>query len=182
MGGKYQHGWGVLLFKMGKIAHTSHNTKHNHNTHNNQHEQLMPYYPAAMPLSLHGQGKVTPKSLPHCSPRSVRRSQAVGLALADINSLVWGAKMPPIKKEREGQFPGLSRLPLNGSTQQPTKGWRHWRVRGGGNSALCYDKGVGRFPIIWGVELSNQKMKIERAMGPWAYMATTGLEDTTTNQ
>jgi hypothetical protein len=109
MGGKYQHGWGALLYKMGKIAHASHNTKHNHNTHNNQHEQLTPYSPAAMPLSLHGQGKVAPKSSPRCSPMSVRRSRAVGLALDDVDSLFWGAEMPPIEKEREGRDQALGR-------------------------------------------------------------------------
>jgi hypothetical protein len=85
MGGKYQHGWGALLYEMGKIVHASHNTKHNHNTHNTQHEQPTPYSLAAMPLSLHGQGKVAPKSLPRCSPTSVRRLRAIKLALADID-------------------------------------------------------------------------------------------------
>ncbi len=78
-------------------------TQNTTTTHNNQHEQPSPYSLAALPLSLHGQDKVAPKSLHRCSPRSVRRSQAVGLALAIVDSLVWGTKMAPIKKrERDG--------------------------------------------------------------------------------
>ncbi len=65
--------------------------------------------------------------------------------------------MAPIKKEREGWGPGLRWPPLDGSTQQLTKGWRRRRVRGGCNGALGHNKGVGRFPIVWGVELSDQK-------------------------
>ncbi len=143
-------------------------TQNTTTTHNNQHEQPPPYSPAALPLSLHGQGKVAPKSLRHCSPTSVRRLWAVGLALACVNSLVWGAEMAPIKKEREGQGPGLRWLPLDGSTQQLTKGWWHRRVRDGCNGALGHNEGVGRFPIVCGVELSNQKMQTERATGHWA--------------
>ncbi len=143
-------------------------TQNTTTTHNNQHEQPPPYSPAALPLSLHGQGKVAPESLRRCSSTSVRRSRAVGLALTGINSLVLGAKTAPIKREREGWGPGLRWLPLNGSTQQPTQGWWHQRVRGECDGALGYNKGVGCFPIIWGVELSNRKMKIERAMGHFA--------------
>jgi hypothetical protein len=109
---------------MGKIAHVSHNTKHNHNTHNNQNKQPVLYSPVAMPISLHGQGNVAPKSSPRCSPTTVRRSGAVRLALINVDSLVLSAEIPPMKKEREGQGPGLRWLPLNGSTQQPTKGWQ----------------------------------------------------------
>jgi hypothetical protein len=47
---------------------------------------------------------------------------------------------------------------------------------------LGYNKGVGCYPIIWGVKLSNRKIKIERRTGPWVYMAATGGGDTTTNQ
>ena len=34
MGGKYQHGEGALLYKLGKLRYptVSHNLKHNHNT------------------------------------------------------------------------------------------------------------------------------------------------------
>jgi hypothetical protein len=85
-------------------------TQNTTTTHNNQHEQLPPYSPAAFPLSLYGQGKVAPKSLRHYSPTSVRRSRAVGLALAGVDSPVWGAEMAPIKKERDGRGPGLSWL------------------------------------------------------------------------
>jgi hypothetical protein len=72
-------------------------------THNNQHEQLLPYSPVTLPLSLHGQGKVAPKSLRRCSPTTVRRPGANGLALCGIDPLVWGTKKAPIKKrERDG--------------------------------------------------------------------------------
>jgi hypothetical protein len=130
-------------------------TRNTTTAHNNQHEQPPPYSPAALPLSLHGQGKFAPKSSRRCSPTSVRRSRAVGLALAGVDSLVWGAKMAPIEKEREGRGPGLRWPPLDGSTQQVTEGRRHRRVRGGCNGALGHNEGVGRFPIVWGVELSD---------------------------
>ncbi len=165
---KYQHGWGALLYKMGKLqcSTTSHNTKHNHNT-------LQPTWAAAAllssgfaPLSPWA-GQAAPKSLRCCSPTSVRRLQAVGLTLAGVDSLVWGAKIAPIKKEREGRGPGLRWLPLDGLTQQPTEGRRHQRVRGGCDGVLgrAITKGWGIFPSFGGVELSDQKMKIERAMG-----------------
>jgi hypothetical protein len=143
-------------------------TQNTTTTHNNQHEQPLPYSAAALPLYLHGQGKVAQKLLPRCSPTSVRRSQAIGLVFAGSDSLVWGAKTAPIKREREGWGLGLRRPSLDGSTQQPTEGWRHQRVRGGCDGVLGYNKGVGHFPIIWGVKLSDQKMKIERATGHWA--------------
>jgi hypothetical protein len=143
-------------------------TQNTTTTHNNQHEQLPPDSPATLPLSLHGQGKVSPKSSCRCSPTSVHRSRAVGLALAGVDSFVWGAKTAPIKREREGWGPGLRWPPLDGSTQQPIEGWRHRRVRGGCNGTLGYNEGVGGFPIVWGAELSNQKKKIERATGHWA--------------
>jgi hypothetical protein len=63
-------------------------TQNTTTTDNNQHKQPLPYSPAALPLSLHGQGKVSPKSLCRCSPTSVRRLQAIGLALSGIDSLV----------------------------------------------------------------------------------------------
>ena len=44
-----------------------------------------------------------------CSLMSVRRSRAVGLALAGAGSFVWGARMAPIENERGGR-----RLDLDG--------------------------------------------------------------------
>ena len=74
------------------------NTKHNHTTHNNQHEQQPPYPPAAL-LSLspwveqwHHQIMVSPL------PDTIRRRQAVGLALAVVGLLAWGGEMRGIKK------------------------------------------------------------------------------------
>jgi hypothetical protein len=143
-------------------------TQNTTTTHYNQHEQPPPYSQAALPLSLHGLGKVAPKSLHCCSPTIVSRSRAVRLALAGIDSFVWGAETAPILKEREGQGPGLRWPPLDGSTQQPTKGPWHRRVRGGCDDPLGYNEGVGHFIIVWGVQLSDQKIKIERATGHWA--------------
>ncbi len=91
----------------------------------------------------------------------MRRLQAIRLALAGIDSLVWGAKTAPIKKEREGWGPGLRWPALDGSTQQPTKGWWHQRVRGGCHGELGYNEGMGCFSIVGGVKLSDQKIKIE---------------------
>jgi hypothetical protein len=67
--------------------------------------------------------------------------------------------MAPIKKEREGRILNLSWPPLDWGIQQPTKGQRWQRIRGGGNGALGNNKGVGHFLIIWGVEQATKKLK-----------------------
>ncbi len=158
MGGKYQHGWGALLYKMGKIAHVSHNTKHNHNTLNNQYEQPMPYSLAVMPLSLHGQGKVAPKSLPRCSPTSVHRSQAIGLVLANVNSVL---KCHPSKKRERDRAQALGgHHSMDQHNNQPKVGGIKGLEVGATARCARYNKGVGHFSIIWGVKLSHQKMKI----------------------
>jgi hypothetical protein len=50
----------------------------------------------------------------------------VGCPLAALQSLVWGTKMQPIKKEREGRGLGLWWLPFSYFTQQPTKRQCRW--------------------------------------------------------
>jgi hypothetical protein len=50
VGGKYQHGWGALLYKLGKHATLPQATTQNTTTtHNNQHELPPPYPPVALP-------------------------------------------------------------------------------------------------------------------------------------
>ncbi len=102
--------------------------------------------------------------------------------LAAAGSLVWGTKMASIEKLRDRQSLALRWPSLDGSTQQPTKGWWQRRGRGGGDRTLGYNKGVGGYPIAWGVKLRDGRIKIERRTGPWVKMAATGGGDTTTNQ
>ncbi len=103
LGGKYQHGWGALLYKMGKIAHASHNTKHNHNTHNNHYKQLMLYSPAAMLLSLHGQGKMHPNHSATAPLRVCAGLEPSGWRLPTLNHLFRATKCHPSKeRERDG--------------------------------------------------------------------------------
>jgi hypothetical protein len=87
--------------------------------------------------------------------------------LAVAGSLVWGAEMALMKKSRYGQSLALRWPPLDGLTQQPTEDQWQRRGRGGGDRALGYNEGVGHYPIIWGVDLSDRKIKIERRTGPW---------------
>ncbi len=42
---------------------------------------------------------------------------------------------------------------LHALCRAPTKGWWQGRGRGGGDRALGYNEGVGRYPIVWGAEL-----------------------------
>jgi hypothetical protein len=102
------------------------------------------------------------------------RCPAHGLGLAVAESLDWSAPMAPNEKLRAGRSIGLGWLPFEERMQQPTERWfwRRWDVgeamRQGGT---CRG---GRLPIIWVVELSNLKIKIERATGPWFFMASSG--------
>ncbi len=47
--------------------------------------------------------------------------RCIGYALAALLSFVWGAKMQPIEKQREGQGLALRWLPFSYFTRQPTK-------------------------------------------------------------
>ncbi len=67
--------------------------------------------------------------------------------------------MAPIRKEREGRDLDLRWPPLDGGIQQPTEAWRRRRIRGEGKGALGNNEGVGRFPIIWGVDQAMEKIK-----------------------
>jgi hypothetical protein len=67
--------------------------------------------------------------------------------------------MASIEKEREGRDLNLRWLPLDGVIQQSTKGWHRKRIRGGGNGALGNIKGVGHFPVIWGVEQAIENLQ-----------------------
>ncbi len=106
--GKYHHGLGDLLYKMGKVRYptASQNPKHNHNTQQptwavadlpssgfdplapwvgQQHHQLM-----ALPL-----------------PIGLRNVHIIGLGGAAVGSPVWGAIQRPIENERDRRGVGL---------------------------------------------------------------------------
>jgi hypothetical protein len=94
-------GWvmlGAVLYKMGKVRVLYRMPQPNTTTHNNQHEPLPPYPPAALPSlslwveQLHQQIMVPPL------PDTIRRPQAIGLALAVVGLLAWGGKMRGIEK------------------------------------------------------------------------------------
>jgi hypothetical protein len=59
---------GTLLYKLGKLRYpTASQDTTNTTTHNNQHEQVPPYKPAALVLSLHGNIRHGPISWCHRS-------------------------------------------------------------------------------------------------------------------
>ncbi len=63
-------------------------------------------------------------------------------------------------------FPTI-RMPLpwpmtDGETQQTTKSWRQRWVRGGSDGLLGDEGRVGPYPIVWAIEVSDEKiMKIK---------------------
>jgi hypothetical protein len=95
-------GWvmlGAVLYKMGKVSRVLYRKPQpNTTTHNNQHEPPPPYPPAALPSlspwveQWHQQIMVPPL------PDTIRRPQAVRLALAVVGLLAWRGKMRGIKK------------------------------------------------------------------------------------
>jgi hypothetical protein len=98
-------GWGARYsstIQNGYRTKTKENT-HTHNNNNNQHERRPPDSPAALPPLHHGQGRLAPKSSRRFSPTSGCRSRAVGIALPDASSFVWGVRMAPIENERGGR-------------------------------------------------------------------------------
>ena len=80
----------ALLYKMGKVRVLYRKPQPNTTTHNNQHEPQPPYPPAALPSlspwveQWHHQIMAPPL------PDTIRRPQAVGLALAVVGLLAWG--------------------------------------------------------------------------------------------
>jgi hypothetical protein len=79
IGGEYQHRFGALLYKMGKISTLSRATTQNKTTtHNNQHEPLPPYPSAALALSLHGQAVGTTNQWRRCFLQVPRKAPMVG--------------------------------------------------------------------------------------------------------
>jgi hypothetical protein len=89
---------GAVLYKMGKVRVLCCKPEPNTTTHNNQHELSPPYPPAALPSlspwveQWHHQIMVPPLS------DTIRRPQAIGLALAVVGVLAWGGEMRGIKK------------------------------------------------------------------------------------
>ncbi len=81
-----------------------------------------------------------------------------GLVHAPLFSLYGMPKWHP-SKEREGWDLDLRYPPLDGGIEQPTQGSHRQRIRGEGNGALGNNKGVGPFPIIWGVQQVMEKLK-----------------------
>jgi hypothetical protein len=64
--------------------------------------------------------------------------------------------MAPIKKEREGQDLTLGGHHSKGKYNNQPKVCVGEGLEGG-NGALGNNKGVGRFPIIWGVKQATEK-------------------------
>jgi hypothetical protein len=54
------------------------------------------------------------------------KARGILCALAALLSLVWGAKIKPIKKQREGWGLCLRCLPFGNKMQQSTESWREW--------------------------------------------------------
>jgi hypothetical protein len=82
-----------------------------------------------------------------------------GLVHAALFPLYGASKLASIEEGSEGQNLNFRWPPLDGGIQQPTKGWCWQRIRGGGNGVLGNNKGVGHFPIIWGVKQATKKLK-----------------------
>ncbi len=129
IGGEYQHWLGALLYKMGKNS-----TKHNHYT------QHPTWATAALPFS--GFGPLSPwQHLPWTQfltpllPIGPYKAHGVGCALAIVDSFIWGAKMQPLKKQREGRGLSLRWPPFEHTTQQPTTSpWSQWGGYSGGRT------------------------------------------------
>ena len=115
MGAKYSHGLGALL---NKIVRTR-ATKETHTTHTQQQPTCAAatHSPVAWPVSLHGKGKITPKS-----PTGLRRLQAVGVVLVVVGLLAWWGQNERHQKLREGGALALGGRQTMG-IQQPSNIW-----------------------------------------------------------
>ncbi len=101
MGTKYQHGWGDLHYKMGKIEYSTASTTPNTTTHNNQHEPPPPYPSAALALSLHGQAIWRHQPMAPRLPKVSLKARVVGFGGIMAGLPVWGAKWNHIKNREE---------------------------------------------------------------------------------
>jgi hypothetical protein len=130
-----------------------------HNTHNNQHEPLPPYSQQLCPLSLLYQHPPWTRITAPRHPMSLMQASGVAGLFTPLFFPCMGCRNGIHQKEREGWNLDLMWPPLDGGIQQPTQGWHQRRIRGGRNGALGNSKGVGHFPIIWGVKKAMEKLK-----------------------
>jgi hypothetical protein len=100
----------------------NHNTTQNttHILHNNQQNEPPPYPQRLHPLSPWVE-QWRPQILALLLPNAIRRSQAIGLALDVVGSLISGGKMRGIKKYRGGCALALGDCHLAVTMQQPTE-------------------------------------------------------------
>jgi len=121
IGGKYWHGLGALLYKMGKISTLSRATTQNTTTtRNNQHEPLPPYPSAALTLSLHGQAVGATNQWRRCFLLVPRKAPMVGFGGAMAGLPALGDEKRRIKKQRDEWGSRLRFLPFDDGIQQST--------------------------------------------------------------
>ncbi len=96
---------GAVLYKMGKVKVLYRKPQPNTTTHNNQHELPPPYPPAALPSLSPWVEQWHHQIMVPLLLYSIRRPQAVGIALAVVGLLAWGGRMRGIENEREGGLP-----------------------------------------------------------------------------
>jgi hypothetical protein len=109
-------GWvmlGAVLYKKGKVRVLYRKLQPNTTTHNNQYEPQLPYPPTALPNPLYGEEQWHHQIMAPPLPDTIRRRQAVGLALAVVGLLAWGGKMRGINKYREGGLPYIIKQQSN---------------------------------------------------------------------
>jgi len=113
-----------------------------------------------------GRAKLPTNSPCHCFPTSVRRSQAVRLALAVLGLLAWGGQNERHRKiERGGSALALGgrRFKCSNNNQMGDRD----DVRGcvGEEVRLGWNMWGGRLPVVWGVKFIDEE--IERWAEPW---------------
>ncbi len=111
-------------------------TQNTTTTHNNQHELPLPYPPAALALSFHGNFSHAPKSWRCCS-LWVRQWQCVGCALTLFCPLFGAPKHNPSKnRERDWVLELSGHLLVRQHSNQPKLG-------------ICGRRDIGRGRMIW---------------------------------
>jgi hypothetical protein len=144
-----------------KSCSSSQNTTTKHNTQHTQQPTWAapPYSQRLCPLSPWQHPPRTQITAPRL-PMSPMQASGVAGSLTPLLFPCMGCQNGTHQKKREGRDLNLRWLPLDGGIQQSTEGRHRQRViGGGGNGALGNNKGVGHFPIIWGVKQAIENLK-----------------------
>jgi hypothetical protein len=113
-------------------------------------------------------------------PTGPLMARCIRCALATLPSFVWGAKMQPIEKQREGLGFGLRGPSFGWTIQQPTKSWHSWE-EGYWGGCTTWAERVGRTLYhCLGRQTEYEKIKKIKKNGlNWLLI---DISNTTTNQ